>query len=64
MAKMKAFGMEIAKMVYGEYLKNPQIIERVKIKYPDASVSFITDQIHIVRTNPSEWRSPGRRATT
>lgn len=64
MAKMKAFGMTIAKMVYGEYLKNPQIIERVKISHPDMTVSYITKQIRTVRANPNEWRSPGRRQTT
>lgn len=64
MAKMKEFGMEVAKMVYGEYLKNPQIIQRVKTSHPDMTVSFITDQIRTVRANPDEWRSPGRRATT
>lgn len=64
MGQMKAFGMEIAKMVYGQYLKNPQIIERVKTSHPEMTVSFIQKQIRIVRADPDMWRSPGRRATT
>jgi hypothetical protein len=61
MGQMKEFGMLVANLIYVRRLKDSEIIEELKERYPKATVGDLRKNIKAVRADPGTYINMGRR---